>query len=154
MAGKKGFTLIELLVVIAIIALLLSILTPALNAVKERGKRVICMNNLRQLGMANNIYAQQYGGRFIPSEGEYFEITLPDGTIKERAAWCYNPTFLKLLDQRAAENAGFDLDNDAYDYFGLPPKFRCPMFPQKQSGGNAGYSQHLSDSNKLWHQRI
>ena len=56
MAGKKGFTLIELLVVIAIIALLLSILMPALNSVKERGKRVVCLNNLRQLGPWPIIY--------------------------------------------------------------------------------------------------
>ena len=128
----KGFTLIELLVVIAIIALLLSILTPALNSVKERGKRVLCMNNLRQLGMANYIYAQQYGGRYVPVEtDEPYEITLLDGSTRMTISmWCSNPTFIKLLDQRASENAGFDISSNPADYYGLPPKFRCPSYPR------------------------
>jgi prepilin-type N-terminal cleavage/methylation domain-containing protein/prepilin-type processing-associated H-X9-DG protein len=51
-----GFTLIELLVVIAIIALLMGILMPALNRVKSMGKRVSCMNNMRQVGITYQMY--------------------------------------------------------------------------------------------------
>jgi len=56
MGRKKAFTLIELLVVIAIIALLLSILTPALNSVKKRARRILCGNRLRQWGIALAAY--------------------------------------------------------------------------------------------------
>lgn len=67
MRNKNGFTLIELLVVIAIIALLLSILTPALNQVKERAKRILCASRLRQWGIAIHAYAAANGKlMFIP----------------------------------------------------------------------------------------
>ena len=54
---KSGFTLIELLVVISIIALLLSVLMPALSKAKELAKRVVCQSNLQQLGKAMAMYA-------------------------------------------------------------------------------------------------
>jgi prepilin-type N-terminal cleavage/methylation domain-containing protein/prepilin-type processing-associated H-X9-DG protein len=144
MAGKKGFTLIELLVVIAIIALMLSVLVPALKAVKERGKRAVCMNNLRQMNMAYFMYAQLYGGRFVPVEiWDYkmandalgsggYDITLPSGDVVTPwiPVWCGNKAFIKLLDQTGAENRGYHLVSNPEDYYALPVKFRCPSYPR------------------------
>jgi prepilin-type N-terminal cleavage/methylation domain-containing protein/prepilin-type processing-associated H-X9-DG protein len=62
---KKAFTLVELLVVISIIALLLSILFPALNKAKENAKKIVCKNNIRSVGFANLTYSNDYSGSFF-----------------------------------------------------------------------------------------
>jgi len=66
--GCRAFTLVELLVVIGIIALLISILLPALNKARESSRVAACLSNLRQLGIIHQAYVADYKGYIVPCD--------------------------------------------------------------------------------------
>ncbi len=73
MTRRHAFTLIELLVVISIIALMIALLLPALSGARESGRRSLCMSNLRQIGIATEMYKEENNDRLPPcivNEGE------------------------------------------------------------------------------------
>jgi prepilin-type N-terminal cleavage/methylation domain-containing protein/prepilin-type processing-associated H-X9-DG protein len=82
-----GFTLIELLVVIAIIALLLALLMPALERAREQGKRIICLNNLHQLALAWNLYADDNDDKIVNGATGYSNVDTGWGKHLNELAW-------------------------------------------------------------------
>src|SRR5690242_11941181 len=83
-----GFTLIELLVVIAIIAILASMLLPALARGKESARRISCVNNMRQLGLSEQMFADDNEGKFTPRQAPYWPERLLSYYVNSNLLHC------------------------------------------------------------------
>jgi prepilin-type N-terminal cleavage/methylation domain-containing protein len=117
---KKAFTLIELLVVIAIIALLLSIMTPALRKAKEAARRVCCLSNLRQLTTSWLMYADQNDGKIVRSS--------VSGDSRDVNAW------IKWIVPVTYESKIEGIEKGAlYPYVNSLDAYRCPTAQEDEA---------------------
>tara|TARA_B100000427_G_scaffold191817_1_gene159474 strand:- start:657 stop:1556 length:900 start_codon:yes stop_codon:yes gene_type:complete len=132
---KNGFTLIELLVVIAIIAILASLLLPALASAKKSAQKAVCSNNMKQVIIALSMYRDDSEGVYLKGRGTQVENFSGNNLVQK----CLNaPEVAALIPYTLASRApkGYNESNDPYTYQGLKlnPIFGCPSlkFPSSR----------------------
>ena len=150
--NAAGFTLIELLVVIAIIAILAALILPALAAAKANAMRITCLNNLKQMGLANNMYTSDNGDML--AFANYDQGHKINGIAVP--GWLYTVDSFDLV-PNPYDNPAWHTNSDAahatglwYQYMSNPNSYYCPVDIQSPSfttkfGRNNKLSSYVMD---------
>ena len=171
---RSAFTLVEILVVVGIIGLLAAILFPVFNMVRRRSYGATCISNLKQLGVAVNLYTQDYDGLF-PRGGDPTDLNTPlwheaaDGVYEQQVnelaplTFVVRPYLKGAKVWRCPADTGFDVDDlsdqilDArptmFDKFGMSYVYRTKLTLENKKDlrgwDRAGVEHGASDINVL-----
>lgn len=125
-----AFTLIELLVVIAIMAILISVLLPALSSARQSGIGNVCMSNLRVLGQGLTMYSTEHHDQLVP--GRLPRVDNDNWRALVLGGWKYRPTFLAMM----GTNVGIAAFEDP-----MPSRFLIDKFGEQ--GDKQNYSSKV-----------
>jgi prepilin-type N-terminal cleavage/methylation domain-containing protein/prepilin-type processing-associated H-X9-DG protein len=108
---KKAFTLIELLFVIGIIAVLMAILMPALRKASEQARTIVCQQNLKTIGLGDQMYAH---------DSDDYHVPIFNGLTSDNWLWFENTLFIKIIAMKSRYKT------EGPSARTLPKDFKCP----------------------------